>query len=208
MQQRTVHLFVFDTLADWEPSFAIAGINSPSVSPTTVSYRVQTVGLDRTPVRTMGGVTILPDLALSELEPAESAMLILPGSDRWEEGELSEVFPLVARFIDADVPVAAICGATIGLARGGFLDTVRHTSNDRSVLEATGYQGVAHYQDAPVVADGPVITAAGTAALEFAALIFRQLGVYSDAMTDAWYALFKTGDPAHFVRMQQLAAAE
>jgi hypothetical protein len=64
---------------------------------------------------------------------------------------------------------------------------------------------VAHYQDVPVVADGPVITAAGTAALEFAALIFR---VYSDAMTDAWYALFKTGDPAHFVRMQQLAAAE
>ncbi len=26
----TVHLFVFDTLADWEPGYAVAGINDPA----------------------------------------------------------------------------------------------------------------------------------------------------------------------------------
>ena len=25
----TVHLYVFDTLADWEPGFVVAGINNP-----------------------------------------------------------------------------------------------------------------------------------------------------------------------------------
>ena len=29
MGQQLVHLFVFDSMADWEPAFAIAGINNP-----------------------------------------------------------------------------------------------------------------------------------------------------------------------------------
>jgi len=29
MAAETVYLFVFTTMADWEPSFAIAGINHP-----------------------------------------------------------------------------------------------------------------------------------------------------------------------------------
>lgn len=29
--EQTVHLFVFDTLADWETGFAIAGINNPAL---------------------------------------------------------------------------------------------------------------------------------------------------------------------------------
>jgi putative intracellular protease/amidase len=28
LAQRTVHLFVFDTLSDWESGYAIAGINN------------------------------------------------------------------------------------------------------------------------------------------------------------------------------------
>gem|GEM_PF-5819719 len=29
MRQETVHVFVFDTLSDWEPGYAVAGINNP-----------------------------------------------------------------------------------------------------------------------------------------------------------------------------------
>lgn len=29
MEKQIVYLFVFDTLADWEASYAIAGINNP-----------------------------------------------------------------------------------------------------------------------------------------------------------------------------------
>jgi hypothetical protein len=66
--KRIVHLFVLDTFADWEPGFAIAHINRPAPGMPS-RYRVQTVGIGRTPVHSLGGVTIMPDLDLDELDP-------------------------------------------------------------------------------------------------------------------------------------------
>src|SRR5919202_2690133 len=122
MEKQIVHLFVFNTLADWETGFAIAGINNPALQKHPGRYRVQTVSLDAEPVTTIGGVTILPDITLNELEPSQSAMLILPGGEAWDEGKNSEILESAKRFLDAGIPVAAICGATAGLARAGILD--------------------------------------------------------------------------------------
>ena len=195
----TVHLFVFDTLADWEPGYAIAGINDPNFQLQPGRYRVRTVGRDRTPVTTAGGMTILPDMAAADVDPAESGMLIIPGGETWDQdGGVPEAVEMARAFLAAGVPVAAICGATAGLARGGLLDDVAHTSNDAGYLRASGYGGAALYRSEPAVTDGNVITAPGTAPLEFAREIFRKLELYDARMLDAWYMLFKTGDPSHF----------
>ena len=206
MKQQTVHMFVFDTLADWEPGFAIAGLNNPAFHAQPGSYRVATIGLSKAPVVTTGGVTILPDLALEELTPAGSAMLILSGGERWDQGGNSEALELAKRFLAAGVPVAAICGATSGLARAGILDHVQHTSNAREYLAATGYQGAALYQDQPAVTDGNVITASSTAPIEFAYQIFKKLDVYSEEALEAWFGLFKTGDAAYYGALMQATA--
>jgi putative intracellular protease/amidase len=187
---QTVHLFVFDGLADWEASYAIAGINHPFI-PEARRYAVRTVGIMSAPVRSMGGVTILPDLTLGRLDPAESALLILPGGNRWDAGELDEVLPHARHFLEAGVPVAAICGATAGLARAGLLDTAAHTSNERDYLAATGYQGENYYRETPAVTDGLLITAGATAALAFAAAIFAHLEVYPAEVIAGWYELFR-----------------
>lgn len=100
-------------------------------------------------------------------------MLILPGGDAWDAGGNGEAVDVARDFLDAGVPVAAICGATAGLARGGLLDARRHTSNVREYLEATGYGGAAYYRDEAVVADRDVITASAMAPLDFARAIFR-----------------------------------
>jgi len=105
----------------------------------------------------------------------------------------------VARsFLGAGVPVAAICGATAGLARGGLLDHRRHTSNASEYLAATGYPGGSHYEAAPAVTDGDLITAAGTAPVDFACHIFRRLEVFTPQVLESWYLLFKTGDSEHY----------
>lgn len=205
MSTRTVHLFVFDTMADWEAAYAVAGLRNPAFPGTGGSYTVQTVGITRAPIVTMGGVTILPDTTLDTLEPATSALLIIPGGDRWDAGELGEVLPYAGRFLAAGVPVAAICGATAGLARAGLLDTRSHTSNAAQYLQATGYSGAALYQQAPAVSDGNLITAGATGAVAFAAHIFRRLERYPLAVIDVWYDLFTTGNPVHFARLQALA---
>jgi putative intracellular protease/amidase len=193
--QRNVHLLVLDTLADWEPGFAIAHINRPAPGVTS-AYRVRTVGLSRDPVRSLGGLTITPDLALAELDPADSAMLILPGADLWMDPATDPALAKARAFVDAGVPIAAICGATFGLARVGLLDDRRHTGNAPEFLAMSGYRGGAHYVHEPAVEDRGVITASAPTALEFARLILARLAVFSPAAIEAWYGLYKTNDPA------------
>lgn len=205
MQQQTVHLFVCDALADWEPGFAIAGLNSPAFPANTRRYRVRTVGARKAPIVTMGGVTIVPDMALDELAPEQSAMLILPGGESWDAGHNGEAVALARQFLAAGVPVAAICGATAGLARAGLLDALPHTSNALEYLQATNYRGAAFYQHQPAVAAGNLITAGATAPLEFAYQIFKKLGAFGPEVLEAWYGLYKTGDPAHYFRLIELA---
>jgi putative intracellular protease/amidase len=199
---KDVHLFVLDTMADWEPSFAIATINRPMPGVSS-GFRVRTVGLDRTPVRSMGGLTIVPDLSLSEVSPSGSAMLILPGADVWSDESMDPVLSLAKEFVAAGVPVAAICGATFGLARAGLLDDRLHTSNFPGMLDACGYGGAAHYVLEPAVDDGGVITASFTASVEFAKLILARLGVFSTRALEAWYGLYKTGNPACYVELME-----
>jgi putative intracellular protease/amidase len=197
-----VHLFVLNTMADWEPGFAIAHINRPMPGMSS-GFRVRTVGQDRTPVRSMGGLTIVPDLSLSEISPSGSAMLILPGADLWSDGSTDPVLSMAKAFVTAGVPVAAICGATFGLARAGLLDDRLHTSNDPGWLASSGYGGAAHYVQEPAVDDGGVITASVTASLEFARLVLARLGIFSTRALEAWYGLYKTGDPSCYVELME-----
>lgn len=203
----TVHLAVYDTLSDWEPGHAVAGINQPQFQRTPGRYDVRTVGLTRAPVTTMGGVTIVPDLALDELTPADSAMLLLPGATRWDEGGLGEFAEAARRFLDAGVPVAAICGATAGLARAGLLDERAHTSNAREYLEyGTGYAGAPRYVDADAVTDGDLITGSGVRPLAWTREVFARLDLYAPDVLEAWYGLYSTGDAAWYERLMAATA--
>jgi putative intracellular protease/amidase len=203
MEHHTVHLFVCQGFSDWEPGYVLPMLNDP-----TRGSRVRTVGVSREPVKTSGGVTILPDMTLAELEPAQSALLILPGSDEWAQRKYPEAIEKAKTFLAAEVPVAAICGATAGLALAGMLDDRPHTSNAREYLQALQYRGEAFYQDQLVVTDGNLITANATAPVDFAYHILKKLQVHSPRVLDAWYGLFKTGDPAYFYAWQQAEAEE
>ncbi len=204
MEARAVHLFLFNGMADWEPAFAIAGINNPRFQREPGRFHVTTVAMTPAHITTMGGVRVQPDLALDDLNPTASAMLILPGGDSWEQGASSAVIGKVDDFLAPGIPVAAICAATVALARAGFFDSRLHTSNSADYLRATGYRGHSLYRNIPAIADGHLITASGTAPIEFAYQIFGTLGLYEDAVLDAWYALFKHGDPSKY---DALAAA-
>ena len=205
MNQQPVHLFVFDSMADWEPAFAIAGINNPRFQRNPGRYRVVTAGPTREPITTMGGVRIQPDIALSDIEPGRSAMLILPGGDTWESFSNMEALDLARVFFIESIPIAAICGATFALARTGILDDFHHTSNSREYLLASGYRGEEFYCDVPAVTDENLITASGTAPVEFAREIFRALNLYSHDALEAWYALFRFGDASRFGQLLQCA---
>lgn len=205
---QTIHLFIFDGWADWEPAWAAAGLNQPDFQREPGRLRVQTVALTQSPVRSLGGLAVLPDLLLDTVAPADSAMLILPGGAGWDRGEHGAAVEKARAFLDAGVPVAAICGATAGLARAGLLDARRHTSNALAYLQGVPqYAGSDRYEDRPAFNDGGLITAGGMSALEFAREIFLQLQVYEPPVLQAWYDLHKTGRAEHFARMQHAGQA-
>ncbi|WP_326597825.1 DJ-1/PfpI family protein [Streptomyces sp. NBC_01803] len=191
-QQTTVHLAVYDTLADWETGHAVAELARRG-------YRVVTVGPSTEPVTTIGGVRWLPDRAIDELRPEDSALLILPGADLWMDATALAPFARAARdFVNAGVPVAAICGATVGLAREGLLDDRAHTGAAARVLALSEYAGGARYQEADAVTDRDVITAGPTDPEAFAREIFARLGVFEPEVLDAWFRLFAHSDAAAY----------
>lgn len=190
-----VHLLVLDTLADWEVGYTVAYLNRPSPGVPS-RYRVRTVGLDGSPVTTVGGIRIVPDLTLSEVRPSDSAMLILPGSDLWADAKTDPALAKAKDFAEAGVPVAAICGAVFGLARAGLLDDKKHTSNDPGWLASSGYRGGALHVNEPAVEDRGIITASATAPIDLARLVLARLSVFSEKALEAWYGLYKTGNPA------------
>jgi putative intracellular protease/amidase len=207
MAQETVHLAVYDTMADWEVGLATAHINGAQWQRQPGRYRVVTVGSSTDPVTTMGGMRILPDVVLDELKAADSAMLILPGADGWLTGAGNAPFAAKARdFLAAGVPVAAICGATAGLAREGSLDDHDHTSNAAEFLAATGYQGGGRYRDQPAVTDGDLITGSGISPAAFARHILARLDVYTPEVLDAWYSLYGNEDPSGYPALMAATA--
>ena len=196
---------VYDTLADWEVGAATAHINRTDWHREPGTWQVETVGSSTEPITTMGGMRIVPDRALADLTAAESEMLILPGADTWESGELVPFARKAREFLDAGVPVAAICGATFGLAKEGLLDTHKHTSNVAEYLVYSGYSGADKYIEGPAVTDGNLITGSGTAPFEFAREVLGRLGVYEPHVLDGWYRLYAHSDPAGFAVLAEYA---
>ncbi|GGR83888.1 putative protease YoaZ [Streptomyces aureoverticillatus] len=189
---RTVHLAVYDTLADWETGYATAYL-------ARAGHELRTVALTREPVTSVGGVRVQPDLALDELRPEDSELLILPGADLWDTGDSLAPFARAARsFLDAGVPVAAICGATAGLAREGLLDDRAHTSAVPMYLDATGYRGAGRYVESDAVTDGDLITAGPTEPVAFAREVLKRMGAFEGEKLDAWYRLFHDSDPTAY----------
>ena len=206
MDTSTAHLALYDTLADWEIGYLLVELRTGRY--TRRPWNIVTVAESRKPITTMGGLRIMPDMILNDVDPADSDLLILPGADMWDAGGGEAFAAAAARFLDAGVPVAAICGATAGLARAGLLDKRRHTSAAAEYLMATGYAGGNHYVDDRAVVDGDLITAGPQSPVQFACATLRRLSLASDRTLEAYEALLHRADPSAFpVLMQAQHAA-
>jgi putative intracellular protease/amidase len=190
MGSRAVHVLVFDGFADWEPAYALAELRRSGKRTVVVT------GFDENPVTSMGGLRVSPDRALADVRSADVELLILPGGDMWEgEYPRAELETLLIALTSAAVPVAAICGATLAVARAGLLDDRRHTSNMPGYLRehVPEYRGAAGYDPALAVSDRGVITASGLGPVDFARTILRELGVFGASDEQLWFDMFKYG---------------
>lgn len=205
----TVYIYVLDTLADWELGYVTAELNSgrffkkdaPEVS-------VKTVAISTEPVKTMGGLTIVPDCTIREIAVSEKSVLLLPGANTWDDPRHSVMMKKAGELLSAGALVCAICGATVALANAGLLDQRLHTSNGARYLEmvSPSYKGQKFFVDVPSVVDRNLITASSTGGLLWAKQIIERLDVFQHNTLEAWYAYFSTGEAQHFFTLMQTLA--
>ena len=205
MNATTAHFAVYDTFADSEAGHLLVELRTGRFTGTPCE--VVTVAESLEPVTTMGGLRILPDMRLADLDPAASCLLVLPGAEMWDAGGGAAFAAAARRFVEAGVPVAAICGATAGLAREGLLDDRAHTSAAAGYLAATGYAGGDRYVEERAVVDGPLITAGPDSPVQFARAALGRLGLASDATLEAYEAVFHRADPDGFDALMQASGA-
>lgn len=202
----TIYLYVPDTMADWEAGYVAAELNSGRFfreGAPAVSFR--TVGVSKGPVRTMGGMTVVPDCVVGDIVADASSVLLLPGGNTWDEPRHGAIVQKAVELLAAGGTVCAICGATLALARTGLLDSRPHTSNGAGFLDmfCPSYLGRSFYVDELAVADGNLITASGAGALLWAKLIIERLDVFRPDTLEAWYAYYSTGEARHFFALMQ-----
>ncbi|CDQ20019.1 type 1 glutamine amidotransferase family protein [Halobacillus karajensis] len=188
---KNVLVFITDGFADWEAGYVTAELNKPGSG-----YKVKTIAIDSNTKTSMGGLKVIPDYSLQGfLFKLTFEMLIIPGGTGWKEEKNQQVKKLVDVCFEKGIPVAAICDATTFLGYHGFLNQHRHTGNSLPYLkeEAPNYKGEKKYIEAQSVSDGCLITANGSAAIEFSRDILGKLNVLEGEELGEWYDLFKKG---------------
>jgi putative intracellular protease/amidase len=196
-----IYLVVLDTLADWEIGYLTAELNSKRMmADPGAACEIVKVGLTAAPIATMGGIRITPDVSYDAVRMESEDLLLMPGADKWQAPEYAPLLDFARDMVVRGHRVAAICGATIGLAQAGALNDRQHTSNDKGYLKTVcpGYTGEQRYVASPAVRDGNLITASGLAPLEFSYEVMKMLGLFRPETLEAWYKLYSTREPRYY----------
>lgn len=192
--KKQVLFVVLDEFADYEYPFLASALQGKILEKTS-PYEVKTLSLGKNPVKSIGGFTVIPDYCVEDC-PDDYAGLILIGGNTWRTEEAKGILPLLKQAISSGRVVGAICDATVFLGMNGLLNEKKHTSNTlESLIEGAqkNYSGQNAYQNEQAVRDGNLITANGTAALEFTREVLTALNAYPADIIESNYQFFKLG---------------
>lgn len=123
----TIYVYVLDTLADWELGYITSELHSERFFKKDAErVSLKTVSYSKEPIRTMGGLTVVPDCMIDDIAVKETSVLLLPGADTWNDPKHGAIIKKASELLSLGATVGAICGATVALANLGLLDNRRH----------------------------------------------------------------------------------
>jgi putative intracellular protease/amidase len=190
-------VFISDGYADWELGFICAELNKPEKN-----FKISTIALTNNVITSMGGLKVIPDYSIESFlkqnqQHFEIKMLLLCGGFIWKElgYESAEIKKLIDLCQNNKVLISAICDATTFLAHNGYLNQIEHTGNsvEHIVKNCPHYTGNLYYIEKQCVRSNHLITANGTATLEFATEIMNYFEWMPKEEIDAWYRFNRFG---------------
>ena len=147
------------------------------------------------PVKSIGGFRTVPDYSFDTM-PDDYAALVMIGGFGWQTPIADKVSPIVAKAIANKKIVGAICNAASFMARNGFLNDMKHTGNGVDQLKQWGgdnYTNSSMYQHRQAVTDKNIVTANGSATLEFARELLLLLENDTPERIEMFYQFNKQG---------------
>lgn len=172
--------------ADWETALLNAGAREYY----HIDTRFATPGGE--PVTSAGGLRIVPNLAVEDIEIDRVDAIVVNGGTIWSSPDSPDLSQLLRDAHAAGKTVGGICDGVVALARAGLLDHVRHTANGPESLPPTGYAGAAHYDGSSrAVLDRNIVTAPGTAPVSFMGAVLEALGLRNGDL-DFYLGLYAT----------------
>lgn len=189
MEKKEILIVVLDEFADWEVAYVAAFLNDSD------QYITKIVSVNEGAIKSIGGLRVLPDYTVQAI-PELFSGLILIGGNSWRKPTSKNIVPLMEKALSMDIPIGAICDATVFMGANGWLNEVRHTSNDLNDLKAYAkdhYVNETNYVLQQSVSDGRIVTANGTASLEFSKEMLELLEAYPKEQIDQVYHFHKVG---------------
>lgn len=189
--KKTILFVILQQYADWEAAYITSAITMLGQG----QYDIKTVSLSKDHVQSIGGLWVLPDYDIISV-PKDYEALILIGGMTWRNENAQQVKTLVEECHQKGKVLGGICDASAFLGTAGVLNDVMHTSNDINDLKQWAgavYTGEMKYIAKQAVRDKNIITANGTAPLEFAKEILLALNIASEDKVSEWYAFHKLG---------------
>ncbi|MGW2514347.1 GlxA family transcriptional regulator [Streptomyces scopuliridis] len=177
MTERSVLVVLFDDVQSLDVTGPVEVFNGAGLATgDRGAYRIRTASLDGAPVRTSSGLTLVPDLALTDAPDPHT--LVVPGGSGTRGPD-----PLLIAWLRERAPRAgrlvSICTGALLLAAAGLLDGRRVTTHWIAAdLLATHYPAVEVDPDPIYIRDGEIATSAGvTSGIDLAlALVEEDLG--------------------------------
>ena len=158
-------------------------------------YINKTVAPTFEPIKSISGFTTLPDYSF-ETMPGDYAALVLIGGFGWSTPVAEQIVPIIRQAIEKGKIIGAICNGASFMAKHGFLNSVKHTGNGPEQLKLWGgdnYTNPDGYIHTQAIKDKNIVTANGSAALEFAKELLLLLENDSPERVEMYYQFNKQG---------------
>lgn len=202
MYKGDFYLYALDTMADWEYSYLMSEVHSKKHYKVGAQDFGSTIVIadSKEPIKTLGGLTVIPDKTINQVNITSQDILVLPGADQWQDEKHQRILEMVPDLLEQGTLVAAICGATLAIANKGILNQYNHTSNSKEYLTMFSeyYHGTSNYVEQRAVTDRNLVTASGMSPLEFTYEVLKNMDVFQNDTLESWYNLNKTAEPKFY----------
>jgi 4-methyl-5(b-hydroxyethyl)-thiazole monophosphate biosynthesis len=174
---KKVLCFLYDTYVDFEIALACYYVNEDQ------RYQLTYISYERTPVSSRAGMKVYPDMTVEEaIKVDDIEGLIIPGGH--ERPFKPELKQLIAKLNNKGKLLAAICAGPEFLAKSGIFNSKKFTTTMtpeeyKEKKEADPFPRE-NYIEKRMVKDNNIVTAKGSAFVDFALEIFEWFKLYDN----------------------------